>query len=188
MLHLTMPPSAARGGAYTLWEPSESLDLALIDMNGSYVGAVANGSALYRDVPPGHYHIAPESFGRDRNVDLSPGQQLYVKIVSLDGWGMSVSGGKNCARVLRLANPAGDRASRNRSRPHRHLRSRGSAELLWNTPAEPLIYIYGAVQYVIAGMTASATIPLGVAIAIAGSIMLLIRPTSKKSPGKVASA
>jgi hypothetical protein len=61
-----------------------------------------NGSAFFRDVPPGHYHIAPESFGRDfnqdRNVDLSPDQQLYVKIVSLGSWGMSVSGCKNCAR------------------------------------------------------------------------------------------
>src|ERR1700730_4415813 len=74
----------ARVWFYRPWEPSESLDLALIDMNGSYVGAVANGSAFYRDVPPGHYHIA------------------------------------RC--FLRLANPAGDRASRNRSRPHRHLR------------------------------------------------------------------
>jgi hypothetical protein len=87
---------------YRPWEPSESLDLALIDMNGSYVGAVANGSAFYRDVPPGHYHIAPESFGRDfnqdRNVDLAPGQQLYVKIVSLDAWGVSVSGSKNIVR------------------------------------------------------------------------------------------
>ena len=57
----------------TLREPRS----CLIDMNGSYVGAVANGSAFYRDVPSGHYHIAPESFGRDfnqdRNVDLSPG-------------------------------------------------------------------------------------------------------------------
>jgi hypothetical protein len=80
----------------------ESLNLALIDMNGSYVGAAENGSAFYRDVPPGHYHIAPESFGRDfnqdRNVDLAPGQQLYVKIVSLDSWGVSVSGSKNIAR------------------------------------------------------------------------------------------
>ena len=96
------PSGQARVWFYRPWEPSESLDLALIDMNGSYVGAVANGSAFYRDVPPGHYHIAPESFGRDfnqdRNVDLSPGQQLYVKIVSLDSWGMSVSGCKNCAR------------------------------------------------------------------------------------------
>jgi hypothetical protein len=58
--------------------------------------------ASNRDVPPGHYHIAPESFGRDfnqdGNVDLAPGQQLYVKIVSLDSWGVSVSGSKNIAR------------------------------------------------------------------------------------------
>jgi hypothetical protein len=92
--------------------------------------AGANGSAFYRDVPLGHYHIAPESFGRDcnqyRNVDLSPDQQLYVKIVSLDSCGMSVSGCMNCARdaFLRLGNPAGDRASRNRSRPRRHLTAR----------------------------------------------------------------
>ena len=67
-------------------------------------------------VPPGHYHIAPESFGRDfnqdRNVDLAPSQQLYLKIVSLDNWGMSVSGCKNCARCfLRLADPPGGPAS-----------------------------------------------------------------------------
>ena len=39
-----------------------------------------------------------------------------------------------------------------------------------------LLVICGAIQYVIARMVASATIPLGVAIAIAGSIMLVIRP------------
>jgi hypothetical protein len=69
------PLGQARVWFYRPWEPSESLDLALIDMNGSYVGAVENGSAFFRDVPPGHYHISPESFGRDfnqdRNVDLS---------------------------------------------------------------------------------------------------------------------
>src|ERR1700759_2994534 len=69
-----IPSGQARVWFYRPWEPSESLDLALIDMNGSSVGAVANGSAFYRDVLPGDYHIAPESFGRDfnqdRNVDL----------------------------------------------------------------------------------------------------------------------
>ena len=35
---------------YRPWEPSESLNLALIDMNGSYVGAAENGNAFYRDV------------------------------------------------------------------------------------------------------------------------------------------
>jgi hypothetical protein len=63
----------ARVWFYRPWEPSESLDLALIDMNGSYVGAVAKGSAFFRDVPPGHYHIAPESFGRDFNQDRKCG-------------------------------------------------------------------------------------------------------------------
>ena len=71
-------------------------------MNGSYIGDVANGSVFYRDFPPGHYHIAPVSFGRDFNqdkdVDLAAGQQLYVKIVSLGDWGVSVSGSRNIRR------------------------------------------------------------------------------------------
>jgi hypothetical protein len=36
-------------------------------VNGSYFGSVANGSAFYRDVPAGHYHIAPMSYNRDLN-------------------------------------------------------------------------------------------------------------------------
>ena len=90
----------ARIWFYRSLEPYGSLNLARIDMNGSYVGA--NGSAFNRDDPPGHYHIAPESFGRDvnqdANVDLTPGQQVYIKIVSLESWGTSVSSCKNCVR------------------------------------------------------------------------------------------
>lgn len=97
-----VPAGQARVWFYRASEPYGSLNLALVDMNGSYVGAVANGNAFYRDVPPGHYHIAPQSFGRDsnqdRNVDLAPGQQLYIKIVSLESWGVSVSASKNIAR------------------------------------------------------------------------------------------
>ena len=92
----------ARVWFYRPYEPTESLNLGLVDMNGSYVGAVENGSTFYRDVPPGHYHIAPESFGRDfnqdRDVDLALGQQLYVKIVSLESWGVSVSGSRTLRR------------------------------------------------------------------------------------------
>jgi len=97
-----VPTGQARVWFYRPLEPYESLNLARIDMNDSYIGSVANGNAFYVDVAPGHYHIAPESFGRDvnqdRNVDLTPGQQLYVKIVSLGSWGVSVSGSKNMAR------------------------------------------------------------------------------------------
>jgi len=45
---------------------------------------------FYRDVPAGHYHIAPVSYNRDinqdRDVDLAAGQQLYVKILSSQSW------------------------------------------------------------------------------------------------------
>ncbi len=71
-------------------------------MNGSYFGSVANGSVFYRDVPPGHYHIAPASFvpsyHQDSNVELAPGQQLYVKIVSLVSWGSDNTAAKNIER------------------------------------------------------------------------------------------
>ena len=90
---LTAPPvpaGEARIWFYRDWQPSESLNLANIEVNGSYFGSVANGSAFYRDVPAGHYHIAPVSYNRDFNqdkdVDLAAGQQLYVKILSSQSW------------------------------------------------------------------------------------------------------
>ncbi len=80
----------ARIWFYRPLELSESLNLANIDVNSSYFGSVANGGVFYRDVSPGHYHIAPVSYNQDFNqnkdVDLAAGQQLYVKIVSLQNW------------------------------------------------------------------------------------------------------
>lgn len=99
---LPLQPGQARIWLYRAWEPSESLNLANIDVNGRYFGSVANGSAIYRDVPPGRYHIAPASFvpnsNQDRNVDLVPGQQLYIKIVSLVSWGSDNTAAKNIER------------------------------------------------------------------------------------------
>ena len=85
-----VPAGEARIWFYRPLELSESLNLANIDVNSSYFGSVANGVVFYRDVSPGHYHIAPVSYNRDFNqnkdVDLASGQQLYVKIVSLQNW------------------------------------------------------------------------------------------------------
>jgi hypothetical protein len=92
----------ARIWFYRAWEPSESLNLADIDVNGSYFASVANGKVFYRDVPPGRYHIAPASFvpntNQDRNVELAPGQQLYVKILSLASWGSDNTAARNIQR------------------------------------------------------------------------------------------
>jgi hypothetical protein len=92
-----LPPAGqARIWFYRDWEPSESLNLANIDVNGSYFGSVANGGVFYRDFPPGHYHIAPQSYGhdfnQDKDIELGAGQQVYVKIVSLRAWELGVGG------------------------------------------------------------------------------------------------
>jgi Protein of unknown function (DUF2846) len=97
-----IPPGQARIWFYRNWLPSESLNLANIEMNGAYVGSVANGGVFYREVPPGTYHIAPESWARDfnqtTNVAVVPGQQAYVKILDLTSWATSVSATKNFQR------------------------------------------------------------------------------------------
>lgn len=97
-----VPAGQARIWFYRDWQPSESLNLATIEVNGTYFGSVANGSAFYRDIPPGRYHIAPASFvpnsRQDTNVELAPGQQVYVKIVSLSAWGSDNTAAKNIDR------------------------------------------------------------------------------------------
>jgi len=59
-----VPAGQARIWFFREWEPSESLNLANIDVNGSYFGSVANGGVFYRDVSPGHYHIAPRAMAK----------------------------------------------------------------------------------------------------------------------------
>jgi hypothetical protein len=97
-----VPAGQVRIWFYRAWEPSETLNLANIEVNGAYFGSVANGSAFYRDIPPGRYHIAPASFvpnsRQDINVELAPGEQLYVKIVSLSAWGSDDTAAKNIDR------------------------------------------------------------------------------------------
>ena len=101
-----IPPGQARIWFYRTWLPSESLNLANIEMNGAYVGSVANGGAFYRDVPPGTYHVVPESWAhdpsttprQDTNVAVVPGEQAYVKVLDLTSWASSVSASKNFQR------------------------------------------------------------------------------------------
>jgi len=97
-----VPAGQARIWFYRTWLPSESLNLANIDVNGVYFGSVENGGAFYRDVPPGNYHIAPQSwardFNQDTNVALVSGQQAYVKILDSTSWGTSVSASRDIVR------------------------------------------------------------------------------------------
>ena len=85
-----VPAGMSRVFIYRTLEPYESTDIANVLMNGTWVGASANGAVFYRDVRPGQYTIAipatedyPNQF---KTVVLRPGQTAYVRIESTSTW------------------------------------------------------------------------------------------------------
>jgi hypothetical protein len=92
------PPGQARIWFYRLWDPSESLNVANIDVNGVYFGSVDPGGAFYRDVTPGVYHIMPQNqyidYNQNTNVAVVPGQQVFISVLDLASWANAVSGGQ----------------------------------------------------------------------------------------------
>lgn len=83
-----IPPGEARIWFYRDFEPSVTLGMANVALNGvDGIHVNADGSASYRDVPPGHYRVTVESYGIDvnqsRELDLTAGQEAYVKILSI---------------------------------------------------------------------------------------------------------
>src|SRR6266404_8378635 len=93
-----IPAGEARVWFYRAFNPYDSLGTPYIRLNDAIVALSEPGGASYRDVPAGPYHITVDSYGEDFNqskdVRLAPGQQLYVKIVSLRQWiGGSGGGG-----------------------------------------------------------------------------------------------
>jgi hypothetical protein len=90
-----IPAGEARAWFYRAAGPYDSQARPYARMNDGVVGILEPRGAFYRDVPPGHYHIAVDQFGGDFNttkdVDLTRGQQVYFKIVSSENW--IVSGG-----------------------------------------------------------------------------------------------
>jgi hypothetical protein len=94
---VAVPPVPAGEGriwVYRNYEPYTGKGLPAVGVNGGIVGVAELGGAFYRNVPPGHYSVSVESTGRDFNqvasLDVSPGQETYVRIVSNPEW---VSGG-----------------------------------------------------------------------------------------------
>ena len=82
-----LPPGQARIWFYRLWDPSESLNVANIDVNGVYAGSVEPGGAFYRDVGPGIYRIVPENryfdYNQNTNVAVVPGEQIFIAVLDL---------------------------------------------------------------------------------------------------------
>ncbi len=68
--------------------------MTAVSINGAVTGyALASGGAFYRDLPPGHYRVTVDSYGRDTNQStdlvLAAGQEAYIKIETLRSWSSS---------------------------------------------------------------------------------------------------
>ena len=92
------PPGQARIWFYRLRNPSESLSVANIDLNGVYVGSVEPGGAFYRDVAPGTYNIMPQNqyldYNQNTNVAVVAAEQAFIAVLDLTSWANAVSGGQ----------------------------------------------------------------------------------------------
>jgi hypothetical protein len=84
-------PGAARIWFYSDYEPYGAKNYAPVALNGAHAGYVRpDGSAFFRDMPPGHYRITVISAGtdvnQDKEIDLPPGAEAYVKILCSPNW------------------------------------------------------------------------------------------------------
>src|SRR5208282_4740036 len=92
-----IPAGEARVWFYRPIDAYDSFATPYIRMNDAIVAISQPEGASYRDVPAGQYHITVDSYGKDFNQDqdvaLVPGQELYLKIVSLRDWIAGGAGG-----------------------------------------------------------------------------------------------
>jgi hypothetical protein len=105
-----IPAGEARVWIYRVAGPYDSQARPYIRVNSGVVAISEPRGAFYRDLPPGHYHFSVDSYLTDVNqtkdVDLTPGQQVYFKIVAAEfacsGGGSGGSdgggGGSTCQR------------------------------------------------------------------------------------------
>ncbi len=104
-----VPPGQARVWFYRDFLPGESMALAAVSMNGGLIAYSAMGTSFYRDVPAGQYHVTVDSVGRDSNQSqhllLVPGQEVFVKIMSLTGWMLERPGFERPTYYARAVSP-----------------------------------------------------------------------------------
>jgi hypothetical protein len=88
---VAIPP--APGGAARIWiyrndAPNEPNQTPYANLNGQIAGVVQPNGAFYRDVPPGFYTVAVDSYGAPyphqfAEFNLGPGQEAFVEVLSM---------------------------------------------------------------------------------------------------------
>jgi len=88
---VVIPP--VPGGAARIWiyrndAPNEPNQTPYARLNGQIAGVVQPNGAFYRDVPPGYYTVAVDSYGAPYShqfaeFNLGGGQEAFVKVLSM---------------------------------------------------------------------------------------------------------
>ena len=83
-----VPRGAARIWIYRNDAPNEPNQTPYARLNGQIAGVVQPNGAFYRDVPPGYYTVAVDSYGAPyphqfAEFNLGPGQEAFVEVLSM---------------------------------------------------------------------------------------------------------
>jgi hypothetical protein len=88
---VVIPP--VPGGAARIWiyrndAPNEPNQTPYARLNGQIAGVVQPNGAFYRDVPPGYYTVAVDSYGAPyphqfAEFNLGAGQEAFVEVLSM---------------------------------------------------------------------------------------------------------
>lgn len=88
---VAIPP--VPGGAARIWiyrndAPNEPNQTPYANLNGQIAGVVQPNGVFYRDVPPGFYTVAVDSYGAPyphqfAEFNLGPGQEAFVEVLSM---------------------------------------------------------------------------------------------------------
>jgi hypothetical protein len=83
-----VPGLAARIWIYRNDAPNEPNQTPYARLNGQVAGVVQPNGAFYRDVPPGYYTVAVDSYGAPYShqfaeFNLGGGQEAFVKVLSM---------------------------------------------------------------------------------------------------------
>jgi hypothetical protein len=104
-----IPAGEARVWIYRVAGPYDSHARPYVRVNNGVVAISEPRGAFYRDLAPGHYHVSVDSYlaepSQSGDVDLTPGQQVYLKIVASEfacsgggGAGEGSGAGGDCTR------------------------------------------------------------------------------------------
>ena len=94
-----VPTGEARLWVYRNDGPHDSQERPYLRLDGRVAGISEPNGAFYRNLPPGHYVVAVDSYGAPypnqfAGVDLAAGQEAFVEVLSMRE---RVGGGDNVA-------------------------------------------------------------------------------------------